>query len=98
MNNEKSQSIKVQDTFLNYLRKSKMPTNVFLCNGIKLTGIVLFFDNFSIVLGKNNSSQIVYKHAISTIVPEKSVNAMNVMPSDGESVSDNQNTFLGTVT
>ena len=67
MANEKSQS--VQDVFLNNIRKSKMPVTVFLVNGVKLQGIITWFDNFSVLLRRDAHSQLVYKHAISTIMP-----------------------------
>jgi len=64
---EKSQS--VQDVFLNKIRKEKMTVTVFLMNGVKLQGIVTWFDNFSVLLRRDSSVQLVYKHAISTIMP-----------------------------
>ena len=67
MPNEKSQS--VQDVFLNNIRKNKMPVTIFLVNGVKLQGIVTWFDNFSVLLRRDAHSQLVYKHAISTIMP-----------------------------
>ncbi|HVI87800.1 MAG TPA: RNA chaperone Hfq [Dongiaceae bacterium] len=67
MASEKSQS--VQDVFLNSIRKSKMPVTIFLVNGVKLQGIVTWFDNFSVLLRRDAHSQLVYKHAISTIMP-----------------------------
>jgi host factor-I protein len=67
MANEKSQS--VQDVFLNSIRKAKMPVTVFLVNGVKLQGIITWFDNFSVLLRRDAHSQLVYKHAISTIMP-----------------------------
>ena len=67
MANEKSQS--VQDVFLNNIRKNKMPVTIFLVNGVKLQGIVTWFDNFSVLLRREAHSQLVYKHAISTIMP-----------------------------
>lgn len=59
----------LQDVFLNYLRKQKTPTTVFLINGVKLQGIVSWFDNFSLLLRREDHSQLIYKHAISTIMP-----------------------------
>ena len=64
---EKSQN--VQDVFLNHIRKSKTPVTVFLINGVKLQGVVTWFDNFSVLLRRDAHSQLVYKHAISTIMP-----------------------------
>lgn len=63
----------VQDVFLNTIRKTKNPVTVFLVNGVKLQGIVTWFDNFSILLRRDNLSQLVYKHAISTIMPSNPV-------------------------
>tara|TARA_B110000858_G_scaffold78324_1_gene90815 strand:- start:2558 stop:2803 length:246 start_codon:yes stop_codon:yes gene_type:complete len=62
----------LQDPFLNVLRKEQMPVSVFLVNGIKLQGQIEAFDQFVIVL-KNTVNQMIYKHAISTIVPTRSV-------------------------
>ena len=59
----------LQDAFLNNVRKSKMPLTVFLVNGVKLQGVVTWFDNFCVLLRRDGSSQLVYKHAISTIMP-----------------------------
>ena len=67
MAQEKQQNL--QDTFLNHLRKTKMPVTVFLVNGVKLQGIITWFDNFSLLLRRDGVSQLVYKHAISTIMP-----------------------------
>jgi len=66
----KGQSL--QDPFLNALRKERVPVSVFLVNGIKLQGQIESFDNF-VVLLKNSVSQMIYKHAISTIVPARNV-------------------------
>jgi host factor-I protein len=59
----------LQDVFLNHVRKSKTPLTLFLVNGVKLQGIVTGFDNFSILLKRDAQSQLVYKHAISTVMP-----------------------------
>mgnify|MGYP000261598852 FL=1 len=64
---EKSQN--VQDVFLNSVRKQKVPVTVFLCNGVKLQGSITWFDNFSVLLRREGHVQLVYKHAISTIMP-----------------------------
>ena len=63
----------VQDVFLNYLRKHKSPVTVFLVNGVKLQGIITWFDNFSLLLRRDAHSQLVYKHAISTVMPGQPV-------------------------
>ena len=65
----------LQDAFLNLLRKNKAPVTVFLVKGVKLQGIVTWFDNFSILLRRDGQSQLVYKHAISTIMPGQPVDA-----------------------
>ena len=67
MSSEKNQN--VQDVFLNYIRKNKTPVTIFLINGVKLQGIVTWFDNFSVLLRRDAHSQLVYKHAISTVMP-----------------------------
>ena len=67
MANEKAQNL--QDTFLNHVRKSKTSVTIFLVNGVKLQGFVTWFDNFCVLLRRDGHSQLVYKHAISTIMP-----------------------------
>lgn len=67
MAQEKPQNL--QDTFLNHVRKTKVPVTVFLVNGVKLQGIITWFDNFCLLLRRDGVSQLVYKHAISTIMP-----------------------------
>ena len=64
---EKAQN--VQDVFLNYVRKNKVAVTVFLVNGVKLQGNISWFDNFCILLRRDSQSQLVYKHAISTVMP-----------------------------
>jgi host factor-I protein len=59
----------VQDVFLNHVRKAKTPVTVFLINGVKLQGIITWFDNFSVLLRRDGHTQLVYKHAISTVMP-----------------------------
>ncbi|MCX9146258.1 RNA chaperone Hfq [Erythrobacter sp. WG] len=63
----------LQDAFLNLLRRNKIPVTMFLVKGVKLQGIVTWFDNFSILLRRDGQSQLVYKHAISTIMPGQSL-------------------------
>ena len=63
----------LQDTFLNALRKGKTPTTVFLVNGVKLQGYITWYDNFCLLLKRDNQSQLVYKHAISTVMPNQPV-------------------------
>jgi len=82
MASEKAQNL--QDTFLNYVRKNKTPLTIFLVNGVKLQGIVSWFDNFCVLLRRDGHSQLVYKHAISTIMPGGPV---NLNDQDGEGAS-----------
>ena len=75
----------LQDPFLNTLRREKIPVSIYLVNGIKLQGQVESFDQF-VVLLKNSVSQMVYKHAISTIVPARNVR----LPSEDEDDEDDE--------
>jgi len=59
----------LQDAFLNTVRKEKNAVTIFLVNGVKLQGVITWFDNFCILLRRDGQSQLVYKHAISTIMP-----------------------------
>ena len=59
----------LQDTFLNSVRKNRTPVTLFLVNGVKLQGVITWFDNFSVLLRREGTVQLVYKHAISTIMP-----------------------------
>ena len=63
----------LQEIFLNQLRKDKLSVTVFLINGVKLQGIITWFDNFSILLKRDSHIQLVYKHSISTIMPSESI-------------------------
>ncbi|KWT92834.1 RNA chaperone Hfq [Candidatus Magnetominusculus xianensis] len=63
----------LQDTYLNFLRKEKMPVMIYLVNGVKLKGVIKGFDSFVIIL-KDIKQQLIYKHSISSIVPEGEVN------------------------
>jgi host factor-I protein len=66
----------LQDVFLNHLRKNKTPTTVFLVNGVKLQGVVTWFDNFSLLLRREDHAQLIYKHAVSTIMPNSPINLL----------------------
>mgnify|MGYP001304794810 FL=1 len=63
----------LQETFLNQLRKDKLSVTVFLINGVKLQGIITWFDNFSILLKRDTHIQLVYKHSVSTIMPSEPI-------------------------
>ena len=73
----------LQDQFLNLLRKNKVPVTMFLVKGVKLQGIVTWFDNFSILLRRDGQSQLVYQHAISTIMPSQPVDARQFSSAEG---------------
>ena len=74
----------LQDIFLNSLRKSKTPVTMFLVKGVKLQGIVTWFDNFSVLLRRDGQSQLIYKHAISTIMPSSAVDIAAIVNAVGE--------------
>ena len=63
--------LSLQDNFLNELRRAKIPATIFLLKGVKLQGVVTWFDSFSLLLRRDAASQLVYKHAISTIMPQR---------------------------
>ena len=73
--NDKKQNL--QDTFLNNVRKNKTQLTVFLVNGVKLNGVLTWFDNFSILLRRDGQSQLIYKHAVSTIMPNETIEIMH---------------------
>ena len=88
----------LQDAFLNLLRRNKTPVTMFLVKGVKLQGIVTWFDNFSILLRRDGQSQLVYKHAISTIMPGASVDAGQFEGRNGSRGKKQlQDIFLGRV-
>ena len=66
----------LQDAFLNHVRKAKVPVTIFLINGVKLQGVITWFDNFCLLLRRDAQSQLVYKHAISTITPAHPIAGM----------------------
>ena len=74
----------LQDLFLNLLRRTKTPVTMFLVKGVKLQGIVTWFDNFSVLLRRDGQSQLIYKHAISTIMPAGNGDASAIVAAVGE--------------
>lgn len=74
----------LQDLFLNALRRSKTPVTMFLVKGVKLQGIVTWFDNFSVLLRRDGQSQLIYKHAISTIMPAGHIDVPGIVSAMGE--------------
>jgi host factor-I protein len=75
MSHEKS--VNVQDAFLNHIRKNKTPLTVFLVNGVKLQGTITWFDSNTILLRREGHAQLIYKHAISTLMPHGPVNILD---------------------
>ena len=73
-----------QDTCLNYVRKQKIPWTIFLVNGVKLQGVVTWFDNFCVLLRRVGHSQLVYTHAISTTMPGQPVQLFDQIDEAGE--------------
>ena len=78
-------SLSLQDHFLNSVRRSKSPVTIFLVKGVKLQGVITWFDNFSVLLRRDGHSQLVYKHAISTVMP-----ASPVQMFDAEKVDEDE--------
>ena len=74
----------LQDVFLNTVRKTKTPVTMFLVNGVKLQGVITWFDNFSVLLRRDGHSQLVYKHAISTVMPASPVQLFDAEKVDEE--------------
>jgi host factor-I protein len=91
----------LQDMFLNSLRRTKTPVTMFLVKGVKLQGIITWFDNFSVLLRRDGNAQLIYKHAISTIMPAQPVDLSDVERSFAEQADKKkpslQEVFLGAV-
>lgn len=88
----------LQDALLNSLRRDKAPVTVFLVKGVKLQGIITWFDNFSLLLRRDGQSQLVYKHAISTIMPAQAMDAEQFSSREGNRKQRQlQDVFLGRV-
>ena len=85
---EKSRNL--QEVFLNNVRKSRSGVTIFLVNGVKLQGIITWFDNFSILLKRDKHVQLVYKHAISTIMPEGSIQLLEFSDTDMDTDIDGE--------
>ena len=71
----------IQDVFLNHLRREKLPVTVFLMSGVKLTGRIKSFDKYAVILESGQRDQLIFKHAISTVVTSKSAPAASAPPS-----------------
>jgi host factor-I protein len=95
---DKNQNL--QDIFLNSLRRSKTPVTMFLVKGVKLQGIITWFDNFSLLLRRDGQSQLVYKHAISTVMPAHGFDVAQLsalLPGPPAKSKTLQEIFLGAV-
>ena len=86
MSSTKSQN--VQDVFLNHVRKNKLPVTVFLVNGVKLQGVISWFDNFCVLLRRDGHVQLVYKHAISTVMPAGPIQLFDKTESEDGKMGD----------
>lgn len=86
MSHDKKQNL--QDVFLNSVRKTKTPLTIFLVNGVKLQGVVTWFDNFCVLLRRDGLSQLVYKHAISTIMPAAPVQLFETDKADEDETEE----------
>ena len=73
----------LQDSFLNSIRKTRNPVTLFLVNGVKLQGVITWFDNFSVLLRREGTVQLVYKHAISTVMPSLPLDLMGEETDEG---------------
>jgi host factor-I protein len=84
----------LQDMFLNSLRRSKTPVTMFLVKGVKLQGIITWFDNFSVLLRRDGQAQLVYKHAISTIMPSHPLDLREIERAFDEQLEKKKPTLL----
>ena len=84
----------LQDQFLNSLRRSKTPVTMFLVKGVKLQGIITWFDNFSVLLRRDGNAQLIYKHAISTIMPSQPLDLSEIERSFAEQMQKKKSTLL----
>ncbi|WP_438350972.1 RNA chaperone Hfq [Paenibacillus sp. FA6] len=78
-----NKSINIQDTFLNQLRKESISVTIFLVNGFQIRGTIKAFDNFTVVVDSEGRQQMLFKHAISTITPQRNVSLMQEPPTVG---------------
>jgi host factor-I protein len=84
----------LQDMFLNGLRRSKTPVTMFLVKGVKLQGIITWFDNFSVLLRRDGHTQLIYKHAISTIMPSHPLDLAEIERAFAEAMEKKKPTLL----
>jgi host factor-I protein len=94
-----ARSLSLQDHFLNSVRRAKLPVTIFLVKGVKLQGVITWFDAFSLLLRREGASQLVYKHAISTIMPsEAPPDLVPTADAADASKAQLQDVFLGAAT
>jgi len=84
----------LQDMFLNSLRRSKTPVTMFLVKGVKLQGVITWFDNFSVLLRRDGNAQLIYKHAISTIMPAQPLDLADIQKAFAEQEGRKKPTLL----
>ena len=84
----------LQDMFLNNLRRTKTPVTMFLVKGVKLQGIITWFDNFSVLLRRDGQAQLIYKHAISTIMPSQPLDLRDIERAFAEQMDKRKPTLL----
>ena len=84
----------LQDMFLNGLRRSKTPVTMFLVKGVKLQGVITWFDNFSVLLRRDGNAQLIYKHAISTIMPAQPLDLADIQKAFAEQADRKKPTLL----
>src|ERR1700754_3154426 len=90
-----ARSLSLQDHFLNSVRRAKLPVTIFLVKGVKLQGIITWFDAFSVLLRREGTSQLVYKHAISTIMPSECPEDFTPTTTPNDGKAQLQDLFLG---
>jgi host factor-I protein len=88
-----SKTLSLQDHFLNSLRRSKTPVTIFLVKGVKLTGVITWFDAFSLLLRREGVSQLIYKHAMSTIMPAEAPQDIDIEQFKGSNVEEGRATL-----
>ena len=84
----------LQDMFLNTLRRTKTPVTMFLVKGVKLQGIITWFDNFSVLLRRDGQAQLIYKHAISTIMPAQAIDLSDLQQAFADQLEKKKPTLL----
>ena len=90
-----ARSLSLQDHFLNSVRRAKLPVTIFLVKGVKLQGVITWFDAFSLLLRREGASQLVYKHSISTIMPAEAPPDFVADPTGGDAAKASlQDLFL----